>query len=215
MTEMTQEPALVSGSALDEMFLTAADEPPGEIIAEEVNEEAADFKPKNVEIEPIVENAAIKAPTVVSVEAPPTPEVEDRMELDEQQGESLETSADDEEADGLPVAPVVEIENDGRANDGHEPSDSHRNGFITLEPTDLVVHTNGHLKVEPLEPPAEVSESPEAIIETEAEQADDSKDRAYDIRIDIQLGSSRAMKVKRWDVKEKPFDGFKSPRGRF
>ena len=215
IAQTTQEPALASEARSDEAFVAAADEPPLELIVEEIVEEAADFEREDLETELFVEDATIEAPRVASVEVPPAPEVEDRTGLDEQREERLENPANDEEADGLPVAPVVEIENDGRANDGHEPSDSHRNGFITLEPMDLVVHTNGHLKVEPLEPPAEVSESPEAIIETEAEQADDSKDRAYDIRIDIQLGSSRAMKVKRWDVKEKPFDGFKSPRGRF
>jgi hypothetical protein len=78
------------------------------------------------------------------------------------------------------------------------------------------VHTNGHSKIKPAEPPSEVTESPEATIETEAEQITNSeKDEAFDIRIDIQLGSSRAMKVKRWGIQENPFNGFKSPRGRF
>jgi len=53
-------------------------------------------------------------------------------------------------------------------------------------------------------------------LETQAEQITDSEtDEAFDIRIDIQLGSSRAMKVKRWGIQENPFNGFKSPRGRF
>jgi hypothetical protein len=214
MAEMTQEPALVSGSRSDEVFVAAADEPPVELIAEEIVEEAADFEREDLETEAIVEEPTIEAPTVTSVE-PPAPEVEDRMELDEQREESLQTSANDEAVDVQPVAPPLEIENNGRADERHEPLDGHRNGFITLEPSDLVVHTNGHSKVEPAEPPAEVRESPEATIETEAEQADDGKDGAFDIRIDIHLGSSRAMKVKRWEAKDKPFDGFKSPPGRF
>ncbi len=40
-------------------------------------------------------------------------------------------------------------------------------------------------------------------------------DETIEIRIDIQLLSSRALKVKRWEVKEEPFEGFNSPPGRF
>ena len=215
IAQTTQEPALASEARSDEGFVAAADEPPLELIVEKIVEEAADFEREDLETELFVEDATIEAPRVASVEVPPAPEVEDRTELDELREEGLENPANDEEADVRSVTPPVEIENNGRADERHEPSDGNRNGFITLEPSDLVVHTNGHSKVEPVERPAQISESPEATIETEAEQADDSKDEAYDIRIDIHLGSSRAMKVKRFDVKEKPFDGFKSPPGRF
>ena len=53
------------------------------------------------------------------------------------------------------------------------------------------------------------------MVKAEAEETDDDADQAFKIRIDIQLRSSRAMKVKRWEAKETPFEGFKSPRGRF
>ena len=62
-----------------------------------------------------------------------------------------------------------------------------------------------------------------------ARAGDDPKDVVHEVRVDastnggdetisIQIGihlQSRALRMKRWDVKEEPFEGFKSPPGRF
>ncbi len=165
-------------------------------------------------VESVVEEVLVEAPAVESVDGPPTLEFEDPTELDERQDGRIEASAADSEPDVKAVSPPLQTEADRRMGEFNEQYDGSNNGFITLEPVDIVVHTNGHSKVEPAEPPSEVTESPEATIETGPE-VDGDLDQALDIRIDIQLGSSRAMKVKRWGIQENPFKGFKSPRGRF
>jgi len=95
--------------------------------------------------------------------------------------------------------------------------EKHDNGYVTIDPAEIVVHENGHSATKP---PAEVDfdAAPQTTTEAETNAAHDGNgaiDHGVDIRIDIRLESSRAMKIKRWDVKEDPFDGFNSPPGRF
>jgi hypothetical protein len=192
------------------------DEPSVEIVEDETDEDRSIADPVVAENSAeVVEEVVIEAPSIED-ESASALEVSDRTRLDQDRDERLEASAEDSETDDAPLTLPVRVEDDGRQDEGHEQSNGHGNGFITLEPGDLVVHTNGHSKVETSEPPAEVSESPEATIHVEAEETAESEaEPAFDIRIDIHLGSARAMKVKRFEVKENPFDGFKSPPGRF
>jgi hypothetical protein len=194
-----------------EAFESVAAGPTAELGEEEVAEDTLirDALLEDAVVEAILEEAVMDAAAIESVDAPPRPEVEERVQLDEQREEHLEVSVDDSAAD-------VQTEADSRAEEPREESDRSENGFIMLEPFDIVVHTNGHAKVEPAEPPSEVTESPEATIRTKPEQTEDGEvDQRFDIRIDIYFGSARAMKVQRWGAQENPFKGFKSPPGRF
>ena len=167
-------------------------------------------------VEAVAEEAVMEAPAAESAQAPAQVEVEGGVELEDQHEQRLEAPVHDTQSDIQSVAPSLEIEAAGHSEEPHERSNGYENGFIRLEPFDLVVHTNGHAKVEPAEPPSEVTEPPEATVQRGAEHTlEDETADALEIRIDIQLGSSRAMKVKRWEAKDKPFDGFKSPPGRF
>ncbi len=217
--ETAEDPALLSQSpAAPNGFEDLSEEPSMKLAEVQITEDTLveNAVLEDAVVETVVEEAVVEAAVVESVDAPPSPEIEDRAERDEQQDERIEASVGDSEPDVKPESRPVQTEADRRLGESNEQYDGSHNGFITLEPVDIVVHTNGHSKIKPAEPPAEVTESPEATIETEAEQITDSeKDEAFDIRIDIQLGSSRAMKVKRWGIHENPFNGFKSPRGRF
>src|SRR5256712_6666445 len=214
-----EDPALLSQSpAAPNGFEDLSEEPSMKLAEVQITEDTLveNAVLEDAVVETVVEEAVVEAAALESVDAPPSPEIEERAERDEQQDERIEASVGDSEPDVKPESRPFQTEADRRLGESNEQYDRSHNGFITLEPVDIVVHTNGHSKIKPAEPPAEVTESPEATIETEAEQITDSeKDEAFDIRIDIQLGSSRAMKVKRCGLQENPFNGFKSPRGRF
>jgi hypothetical protein len=89
---------------------------------------------------------------------------------------------------------------------GH-PSDpeKHDSRYITINPAEIVIHENGHSASKP----ATEAEA------TATQNGNGHVDYGVDIRIDIRLDASRAMKIKRWEVKEEPFEGFNSPPGRF
>ena len=199
LVDLYQRESTSGSPVIGEPMYTATDEPVAELVREVVDT-ALDVALDEAAVEP--------------AEAPARAEAEGRLELDEQREQRLEALVDETQPHVESVAPSMEIEDDGRAAQPDERSNGYENGFISHEPFDIVVHTNGHSKVETAEPSPEVTESPEATMETEVED-DNGIDQAFEIRIDIQLGSSRAMKMKRWEVKERPFDGFKSPPGRF
>jgi hypothetical protein len=169
---------------------------------------------EEAEPEPAVEESVLEVVEAESVVAP-APEAEERAQPLEELEERLEASTDHIEVEVEAVALPAQAEAEARSDEPTE-SDNSKAGFISIEPFDIVVHTNGHSKVEPSEPPSEVSDAPEAHVQAGAgETEDDETGQTFDIRIDIQLKPSRAMNVKRWEVKENPFDGFKSPPGRF
>jgi hypothetical protein len=158
------------------------------------------------------EESALEPSAVESVELP---EGEDQAQQVEAVEELVEP-AGDREVDVQTISTPVQADVNRDTYEPQRQADKSGNGFISLEPFDIVVHTNGHAKAEPAEPAVEETEAPEARIYAEAEETDDDETtEALEIRIDIQLGSSRAMKVKRWGIQENPFTGFKSPRGRF
>ena len=61
---------------------------------------------------------------------------------------------------------------------------------------------------------ATVDQTPEIVHEVRVDAATNGRDETISIQIAIHL-QSRALRMKRWEVKDEPFEGFKSPPGRF
>jgi hypothetical protein len=57
-------------------------------------------------------------------------------------------------------------------------------------------------------------QTPEIVHEVRVDAASNGRDETISIQIAIHL-QSRALRMKRWEVKDEPFEGFKSPPGRF
>ncbi len=90
------------------------------------------------------------------------------------------------------------------------------NGYIAIDPAEIVVYENGHSAAKPAEVDFDAAQDSATEAGAKATQNGNGHvDYGVDIRIDIRLDASRAMKIKRWEVKEEPFEGFNSPPGRF
>ena len=142
---------------------------------------------------------------------------EEQVEHDEGPAERPNGKTDNAERSAALISELVPGDARKVTAEATELSDESWEGFITLGPADIVVLKNGHSKVEPEDLDSQIDGSAEAIVEIGAESGpvdEEDLDQAPEIS-EIDLESSRAMKVKRWDTKEKPFDGFKSPPGRF
>jgi len=59
-----------------------------------------------------------------------------------------------------------------------------------------------------------LDQAPETVREVRVDAASNGRDETISIQIAIHL-QSRALRMKRWEVKDEPFEGFKSPPGRF
>jgi hypothetical protein len=59
-----------------------------------------------------------------------------------------------------------------------------------------------------------VDQAPETVHEVRVDAATNGRDETISIQIGIHL-QSKALRMKRWEVKEEPFEGFKSPPGKF
>jgi len=181
---------------------------------------------KVLEAAPILDDASPEAPSTAPV-------VEDAVAL-EGEIEDETAAISDEMAEGHPSielrgsitrvhtngngykpAPIEEDSRDANGDESDEkpPRKVHSNGRKPDEVSGLV-HDTG-----PIENTAGVTTDEAAA--TPVEHAEDGPDenehvgQGVDIRIDIHLESSRNMKVKRWEIKEEPFEGFNSPPGRF
>ena len=60
----------------------------------------------------------------------------------------------------------------------------------------------------------EGDEEPHVVHEIRVDAATNGREETISIQIGIHL-QSKALKMKRWEVKDEPFEGFKSPPGRF
>jgi hypothetical protein len=143
---------------------------------------------------------------------PLAPAVEEAAQPDEQPEAPEETAIINGKAQ-IDLSTVrVHVNGNGHLDN----PEKHDNGYVTINPAEIVVHENGHSAPKPAE--VDFEATPQTTTDAETNAAHDGSsdvDHGVDIRIDIRLESSRAMKVKRWDVKEDPFDGFNSPPGRF
>ena len=130
----------------------------------------------------------------------------------------------DEQPESPVVAPIADSEvefdlgtirvnanGNGHVGDGG----THDNGHITVEPAEIVVRQNGRSDQKPAEVDTDAAQNRSTEARAKVVSDDNDTDRGLDIRIEIHLNSSRAMKVKRWEDKEDPFEGFNSPPGRF
>ena len=160
--------------------------------------------------EDIAEEVLVFAP-VADQATPVAPSVEEAVQsADEQPGAPEEAPIADGEAQIDSSTIRVHVNGNGHPSD----PEKHDNGYLTID--EIVVHENGHSVEKPAE--ADFEAAPQTATEAETNSPPAAKsevDHGVDIRIDIRLESSRAMKVKRWEVKEDPFEGFNSPPGRF
>ncbi len=196
-TTVEPAPAAVELVAADERAETPAE-------LEAALEESVDSPP---EVAPAIENAAGEsvpepAPELAPAEVDVTP---DALEPD-----------------------VLREKMRARTNgNGHKKLPANGNNALTSNHIVAEVHVNGDANgitfpVREEAPPAEEQRAeitfgaqvPETAFEPE-QAGNGHVDETIEIRIDIQLLSSRALKVKRWEVKEEPFEGFNSPPGRF
>jgi len=214
-TQMRFEPAVQEPEAMPAAQPEAPEEP--EAVIELALEEM-------LEAAPILDYAAPEAPSTAPViEDSVAPEEEAE---DEPAASGMETV---EEHPSIELrGSITRVHTNGN---GHKPApieeDSRdANGDESDEKPPRKVHSNGRKPAEayPVDEagPAAEDEVDVATEETSAtpvgRDGDDENgnaDRGVDIRIDIHLESSRNMKIKRWEIKEEPFESFDSPPGRF
>src|SRR5438093_88516 len=130
--ETADEPAALSESpAIVEAFEAVADEPAAELVCEDVvvGDTAVDVVVGDAVVEAINEDDDVAQSLIEAAAAEPA-EAPAEVEVERPQ------------ADVQSIAPSPEIEDDGRAAEDHERSSGYENGFISLEPFDIVVHTN-------------------------------------------------------------------------
>ena len=142
---------------------------------------------------------------------PVAPAVEEAAQAADEQPEAREETAI---ADGEIQFDLGTVRVHANGNRHLTDPDKHENGHITIDPAEIVVHENGQSTHKP--PDFDAAQEPATEAEAKATQNGNGHvDYGVDIRIDIRLDASRAMKIKRWEVKEEPFEGFNSPPGRF
>jgi hypothetical protein len=151
--------------------------------------------------------------SVADEAAPVAPVVEEAAQPADEQPEAPEeaTMAGGEAEIDLSTV-RVHVNGNGHLSD----AEKHDDGYITINPAEIVVHEKGHSTSKPAE--IDFDAAPQTTTEAETNDTlngNSDGDHGVDIRIDIRLESSRAMNIKRWKVKEGPFDGFNSPPGRF
>ncbi len=203
-------PALVSQVAQDDAEdIALVAETPIDVIEEApVMDEAA-----VVDEVSVVQEAAVVDETLVAGVAPvaaeePTTE----PQPDEQPPVLAEATIDG--ADGEEHKATVRFHTNGNGHVRVTEVDEQDSVEPAPESAEIGVHQNGHSSGEPAD--ANGTNGAEATALPEEAHAENGHlETGVDIRIDIHLGSSRAMKVKRWEVKDEPFDGFNSPPGRF
>jgi hypothetical protein len=140
------------------------------------------------------------------------PEVEEAAQPADEQPEAPKEPAFTDGEAPIDVATIrVRANRNGQERDPEE----HDSGYVTINPAEIVVHENGH-SAKPAQVDSDAAPKPASEAEATATQNGNGHvDYGVDIRIDIRLDASRAMKIKRWEVKEEPFEGFNSPPGRF
>jgi len=238
----TEEPAQITEQVAETAFVTEpVEEAPAEaqMIIAEVVEATVEPEPEAVvEPEPVAEAPAEEAPDeaqmiiaeAVEAAVEPEPEAVDEPEpiaassafepsapfaAHEADTAHEESRAQAMAPDGTSEPEIqratirVHTNGNGHMGDYAKRRDS-KEQDVSPEEAGAAVHENGNGHEAPRS---------QAYIRTpEVEYTNGNGDHpepSVDIRIEIHLESSRALKVKRWEKKEKPFDGFDSPPGRF
>jgi hypothetical protein len=220
------EPASVVGEAGDET-LEAAVEIAGDEAEAEI--EAAEIAAEPDESMAAEEITGVSAGDAVDVPEDQQP-VSEEVSVAEIVSSATDKQTDEPETEETPEvhaeSHVAERESPAhegtvsvsRNGNGHK---TRRNGARVNGKTrpsldaEVVIHENGHASDEPIDAADSDNASEPSMQSDEANGANGRFDQDVDIRIDIHLRSSRAMNVKRWEIKEEPFEGFNSPPGRF
>jgi len=130
--------------------------------------------------------------------------------------EQLEAPEEPASKDGEAQIDVATVHVHANGNGHLDNPESDDDGYVTIDPAQIVVHENGHSASKPAEVDFDAAQDSATEAGAKATQNGNGHvDYGVDIRIDIRLDASRAMKIKRWEVKEEPFEGFNSPPGRF
>ena len=96
---------------------------------------------------------------------------------------------------------------------GHAPTNGHV-GQVTSpygEGTPAIERLEDHSDAEADDT---VDQAPETVREVRVDAATNGRDETISIQIAIHL-QSRALRMKQWEVRDEPFEGFKSPPGKF
>lgn len=203
-------PALVSQVAQDDAEdIALVAETPIELIEEApVMDEAA-----VVDQVSVVQEATVADETLVAEVAPVATEEPATEPRPEEQPPVLAEATIDG-GDGGEHKATVRVHTNGNGHVRVTEVDDHDNAEPATESAEVGVHQNGHSSSEPADANG-VNGAEATALPGEAHAENGHLETGVDIRIDIHLGSSRAMKVKRWEVKDEPFEGFNSPPGRF
>ena len=96
---------------------------------------------------------------------------------------------------------------------GNAPANGHAAEVTSLngEGKPAIEHPSVHSDAEAGDA---VDQAPNIVHEIRVDAATNGRDETISIQIGIHL-QSRALRMKRWEVKDEPFEGFKSPPGRF
>ena len=215
-TRMSFEPAVQEPEAMPTAQPEAPEEP--EAVMKPAPEEV-------LEAAPILDDAAPEAPSTAPVmEDSVAP---DEGTEDEPAASGMETVEEHPSIElrgsitrvhtngnGHKPAPAEEDSRDASGDEDQKPPRKVQGNGYKPDEVGGLVHDAGPVEDAAGAPSGEAAATP-------VEHAEDERDEnghtgpGVDIRIDIHLESSRNMKIKRWEIKKEPFEGFDSPPGRF
>jgi len=163
-----------------------------------------------VEEAPVVAETAAEGIPVAEV-APVEPATEPQPE----EQPPVSAAAPEEGGEGDEHKATVRVHTNGNGHVRVTEVDGHDTVSPAPESAETGVHENGRSLNEPVNGKSHGRGAGATASPEEAHAENGHLETGVDIRIDIHLGSSRAMRVKRWEVKDEPFEGFNSPPGRF
>jgi hypothetical protein len=161
----------------------------------------------------VVQKAAVVDETPVAEVAPVAAE-EPTTEPQPEEQPRVPAKATIDGGDGEEHKATVRVHTNGNGHVRVTEVDEQDSVEPAPESAEIGVHQNGHSSGEPADANG-VNGAEATALPEEAHAENGHLETGVDIRIDIHLGSSRAMRVKRWEVKDEPFEGFNSPPGRF
>ena len=214
----------LSGSARVEETPRVAEVPPA-LVSQVAQDDAEDIAlvvempVEVIEEAPVMDEAAVADEAVVVdealvVEVAPVAAEEPTTEPQPDEQPPVLAEATIDGGDGEEHKATVRVHTNGNGHVRVTEVDEQDSIEPAPESAEIGVHQNGHSSGEPADANGTYGAEATALPE-EARAENGHLETGVDIRIDIHLGSSRAMKVKRWEVKDEPFEGFNSPPGRF
>jgi hypothetical protein len=195
----------------------SSEETPEVTVQAALADEALDMSDEStVEATVVAEEAVEPAEEIAVIEAGAV--VDEAVEVTAEAGDSVEET-EDQERDGVATLPTngnghaplyteeLIVQANGHEANGHSHDVTGLNGEGAT-PSYEGVNGRGHA-ADPVPAPTNT------LAEAHSDGASNGQlDKAAEARIGLHL-ESKALKVRRWEIKDGPFEGFKSPPGRF